>query len=89
MLEYQRQIAEAQKAQAKERERQKNLKLIELGLGMAAGKYESRGSSYGSTYIAPPAPPPLNPYSRYRMTFPDGSYMDCDYNSNTRNANCF
>jgi len=86
---YRSELAEAEKARASARKKERGIKMIELGLGIASGKYEGRGNSYNAPNIRMPSPPPLNPYSRYRMTFPDGSYMDCDYNSRTSNANCF
>ena len=86
---YRSELAEAEKARASARKKERGIKMIELGLGIASGKYEGRGNSYNALNIRMPSPPPLNPYSRYRMTFPDGSYMDCDYNSRTSNANCF
>jgi len=86
---YRKDLADARKQAADEKRRDRGLKLLELGLGIASGKYEGRGinSAYSSRPL--PAPPSINPYSRYRLTFPDNSYMDCDYNSRTRNADCF
>ena len=86
---YRKDLADARKQAADEKRRDRGLKLLELGLGIASGKYEGRGinSTYSSRPL--PAPPSINPYSRYRLTFPDNSYMDCDYNSRTRNADCF
>ncbi|MDB4040679.1 hypothetical protein N9489_04465, partial [Methylophilaceae bacterium] len=86
---YRKDLADARKQAADEKRRDRGLKLLELGLGIASGKYEARGinSSYSSRPL--PTPPSINPYSRYRLTFPDNSYMDCDYNSRTRNADCF
>ena len=86
---YRKDLADARKQAADEKRRDRGLKLLELGLGIASGKYEGRGinSTYSSRPL--PAPPSINPYSRYRLTFPDNSYMDCDFNSRTRNADCF
>jgi len=89
LASYRSELAEAEKARASARKKERGIKMIELGLGIASGKYGGRGNSYNAPNIRMPSPPPLNPYSRYRMTFPDGSYMDCDYNSRTSNANCF
>ena len=89
LASYRRELADAEKAREKARKDAVNMKMIELGLGIASGKYDSRVNSYRAPTIQAPAPPPLNPYSRYRMNFPDNSYVDCTYNSRTRNADCF
>jgi len=86
---YRKDLADARKQAADEKRRDRGLKLLELGLGIASGKYEGRGSNSAYSSRSLPPPPSINPYSRYRLTFPDNSYMDCDYNSRTRNADCF
>ncbi len=89
LASYRRELAEAEKAREKARKDAASDAMIELGLGIASGKYDSRVNSYRAPTIVAPSPPPMNPYSRYRMTFPDNSYVDCDYNSQTSTANCF
>ena len=89
LASYRRELAAAEKARERARKDAASDAMIELGLGIASGKYDSRVNSYRAPTIQAPAPPPLNPYSRYRMNFPDNSYIDCTYNSQTRNANCY
>lgn len=89
LASYRKELANAEKARERARKDAVNMKMIELGLGIASGKYDSRVNSYRAPTIQAPAPPPLNPYSRYRMNFPDNSYVDCTYNSQTRNADCY
>ena len=89
LASYRRELAAAEKARERARKDAASDAMIELGLGIASGKYEGRGNSYRAPTIVAPSPPPMNPYSRYRMTLPDNSYIDCTYNSQTRNANCY
>jgi len=86
---YNKNLEEARKQAADEKRRDRGMKLLELGLGIASGKYEGRGSNSAYSSRPLPTPPSINPYSRYRINFNDNSYMDCDYNSRTRNADCF
>lgn len=78
--ETQRQQYEEAKAERdKERKRQQGLKMMELGLGMASGKY-NQSNAYGAL---PPAPtPPSNQPLRTTIQMPNGRFMHCETRGN-------
>lgn len=68
--------------QKKERERQKGLAMLQLGLGMMSGKYNA-GNGYGSIPNAPPPPQNLN----QTYVLPGGKMMNCNTTGNV--TTCF
>lgn len=78
--EAQRQQYEEAKAERdKERKRQQGLKMMELGLGIASGKY-NQSNAYGAL---PPAPtPPSNQPLRTTIQMPNGRFMHCETRGN-------
>lgn len=76
--EYDAMVAE----QKKEKERQKGLAMLQLGLGMMSGKYNS-GNGYGSVPSAPPPPQNLN----QTYVLPGGKMMNCNTTGNV--TTCF
>lgn len=96
VAEYERQKADydARVAEAEsEKERQKGLKLLELGLRMSAGQ------SIGDASIATAGMAPLRPLmpnnnsfrpsENYRITTPSGGLINCRYDPNIRRAVCY
>lgn len=77
----------------REKERQKGLKLMELGLRMGAGQ-SARDASMATAGMAPmpPSPPSNNsfrPMENYRITSPSGNSVNCRYDPNVRRAVCY
>ena len=89
--EQKRQYDEQQAKIQKEKERKKNMKLIELGLRMATGQSATDASMATAGMIPlPRAPqqPTLQFNEQYRVTLPDGSLYQCTYNPNFKSAQC-
>jgi hypothetical protein len=80
------------KAQQAERERKKNIYLMQLGGYMLQGRSfgdASRMASGLPPVYSSPQVPRLRPMQNYRVTLPNGSLYTCRYNANARRANCF
>ncbi len=96
LAEYERQKAEYDARLAaleKEKERQKGLKLLELGLRMSAGQ-SARDASMATAGMMPipPSMPNNNSFramENYRITTPSGSLINCRYDPNLRKAVCY
>lgn len=76
--EYEAMVAE----QKKEKERQKGLAMLQLGLGMMSGKYNS-GNGYGSM----PPPPSAPQIQNQTYVLPGGKMMNCSTTGNV--TSCF
>lgn len=80
------------KAQQAERERKKNIYLMQLGGYMLQGRSFGDASRMASglppVYNTPQAPR-LRPIQDYRITLPNGGSYTCRYDANVRRANCF
>lgn len=76
--EYEAQLA----AQQKERDRRKNMAMLQMGLGLLSGQYNS-SNNYGATPQAPV--PPVNQNRTYVL--PGGKMMNCNTNGSV--TTCF
>jgi len=74
----------------REKERQKGLKLLELGLRMSSGQSvrDAAMATAGMQPIPPTAPKGLQPHENYRVTNGQGDYANCTYDPNTKTATC-
>lgn len=77
----------------KEKERQKGLNLLELGLRMGAGQ-SVRDASMATAGMVPipPSGPAYNafqPMENYRITTPSGNSINCRYDPNLKRAICY
>lgn len=91
--QYQQQLQryEAQVAAAeKEKERQKGLKLLELGLRMGAGQ-SARDASMATAGMMPiqPQAPSRPVFENYSVTMPGGRTTNCSYNTTMRSMKCY
>tara|TARA_B100001093_G_C26760735_1_gene985573 strand:+ start:956 stop:1504 length:549 start_codon:yes stop_codon:yes gene_type:complete len=99
MLErqYQNQLRmyEAQQRRIEEEEtrrrKAKGLKQLELGLRMLSGQSIGNASREMSGLQPLPEPnrPNYQPFERYQINLPNGSFMTCNYNTTFKKANCF
>ena len=75
----------------RQKEKRKNMKLMELGLRMATGQ-SVRDASMATAGMLPLPQPPQQPTlqfnEQYRVTLPDGSLYQCTYNPNSKSARC-
>jgi hypothetical protein len=85
LQQYQAQVA----ALEKEKERRKNLNLMELGLRMMAGQSMTDASmaTAGMLPIQPQAPS-RPAFENYSVTMPGGRTTNCSYNTVMRSMNC-
>jgi hypothetical protein len=98
--EYERQKAEydQQKAAydsrvaevAREKERQKGLTLLELGLRMSSGQSvrDAAMATAGMQPLPPTAPTGLQRHENFRVTNGQGDFANCTYDPNTKTATC-
>ena len=95
--QYQNQLRmyEAQQRRIEEEEtrrrKAKGLKQLELGLRMLSGQSIGNASREMSGLQPLPEPnrPNYQPFERYQINLPNGSFMTCNYNTTFKKANCF
>ena len=73
------------------RRKAKGLKQLELGLRILSGQSIGNASREMSGLAPLPAPnrPNYQPFERYQINLPNGSFMTCNYNKTFKKANCF
>jgi hypothetical protein len=83
---YDSRLAEA----AREKERQKGLKLLELGLRMSSGQSvrDAAMATAGMQPLPPIAPTGLQRHENFRVTNGQGDFANCTYDPNTKTATC-
>jgi hypothetical protein len=83
---YDSRLAEA----AREKERQKGLKLLELGLRMSSGQSvrDAAMATAGMQPLPPTAPTGLQRHENFRVTNGQGDFANCTYDPNTKTATC-
>ena len=83
---YEQRVAEIKK----QKEREKGLKLLELGLRMGAGQ-SIQDASMATAGIAPipPQAPPKAVFENYSVRLPNGRTTNCTYNAAIRSMNCY
>ena len=75
---------------AREKERQKGLRLLELGSRIASGQSirDAAMATAGMQPLPPTAPRGLQRHENYRVTNGQGDYANCTYDPNTKTATC-
>ena len=83
---YDKRVAEI----AREKERQKGLKLLELGLRMSSGQsiQDAAMATAGMMPLPPTAPRGLQRHENFRVTNGQGDFANCTYDPNIKTATC-
>ena len=78
-------------AEETRRRKAKGLKQLELGLRILSGQSIGNASREMSGLQPLPEPnrPNYQPFERYQINLPNGSFMTCNYNTTFKKANCF